>query len=91
MFTILTDTQGDGRVKLSVYRLDDRWLREEEIYSTEHTIRFPDRFAVINFHLRVRTIRFPAAASYEFVVFVDTDEIAHRRVRVYQSPPGTLV
>jgi hypothetical protein len=29
--------------------------------------------------------------SYEFVMFVDADEVAHRRVRIYQAPPGTFV
>ncbi len=91
VLSVLTDAQGDGRGKLAVYRLDEHWLRQEEIYATEHTIRFPDRFAVVNLNLRVRTIRFPASASYEFVLFVDADEVAHRRVRVYQAPPGTFV
>lgn len=91
VLAMLTDAQGDGRGKLAVYSLDDRWLRQEEIYATEHGIRFPDRFAVINFNLRVRTIRFPAAGSYDFVFFVDGDEVAHRRVRVYQAPPGSYV
>lgn len=91
VLTVLTDAQGDGRGKLAVYRLDDHWLRQEEIYSTEHMIQFPDRFAVINFNLRVRTIRFPASGSYEFVLFVDADEIAHRRIRVYEGSPGTSV
>src|SRR6266404_4497262 len=86
VLAMLTDAQGDGQGKLVVYRLDDRWLRQEENYATEHTIRFPDRFALVNFNLRVRTIRFPAAGSYEFVFFVDGDDVAHRRVRVYQAP-----
>ena len=61
------------------------------IYSTQHTIRFPDRFAVVNFNLGVRTIRFPAPGSYEFVLFIDADEVAHRRVRVYQAPPEAFI
>jgi len=49
------------------------------------------RFAVVNFNLRVRTIHFPASGSCEFVLFVDADEVAHRRVRIYQAPPGTFI
>ena len=45
----------------------------------------------MNFSLRVRTIRFPAADTYEFVLFVDGDEVAHRRIRVYPAPPGTFI
>jgi hypothetical protein len=88
---MLTDAQGDGGGKVTVYRLDEHWLRQEEIYSTVHPIRFPDRFSVINFNLRVRTIRFPMSGSYEFVLFVDGDEVAHRRLRVYQASPGTFL
>jgi hypothetical protein len=91
VLAVLTDAQGDGRGRLAVYRLDQHWLRQEEIYVTEHAIRFPDRFAVVNFNLRVRTIRFPASGSYELVLFVDADEVAHRRVRIYQAPPETFV
>ena len=91
VLAMLTDAQGDGRARVAVYRLDEHWLRQDEIYATEHAIRFPDRFAVINFSLRVRTIRFPAPAIYEFVMFVDSDEVAHRRLRVYPAPPGSFV
>jgi hypothetical protein len=91
VFAVLTNTQGNGRAKLAVHGLDDHWLRQEEIYSTNHPIQFPDRFAVLNFHLRVRTIRFPSAGMYEVVMYVDSDEVAHRRVRIYQAPPGTYL
>ena len=91
VLTVLTDAKGQGTGKVVVYRLDEHWLRQEEIYSTEHTIRFPDRFAVINFNLRVRTIRFPTPGNYEFVLFIDNDEIAHRRLNVYLAPPGSFV
>jgi hypothetical protein len=73
---MLTDSQGDGRIRLAVFRFDEHWLRQEGIYATAHAIQFPDRFAVVNFNLRVRTIRFPAPGSYEFVLFVDADEVA---------------
>jgi hypothetical protein len=91
VLAMLTDAQGDGRGKLVVYRLDEHWLRQEEVYATEHMVQFPDRFAVVNFNLRVRSIRFPVAGSYELVLFVDADEVAHRRVRVYQAPPGSFI
>jgi hypothetical protein len=88
---MLTDAQGDGSVRLAVHRLDEHWARQEVIYSTAHAVQFPDRFAVVNYNLRVRTFRFPALGSYEFVLFVDQDEVAHRRIRVYQAAPGTFV
>lgn len=30
-------------------------------------------------------------AVYRFVLFIDADEVAHRRVRVYQAAPGTFI
>src|SRR5438128_12337567 len=45
VLTVLTDAQGDGRAKLAVYRLNEHWLRQEEINATEHTNRFPALFA----------------------------------------------
>jgi hypothetical protein len=90
VFGVLTDAQGSGRLRLAVFRLDQHWLRQEEIYAGQYPIRFPDRFAVVNVNLRLRQIRFPAAGTYEFVLFVDADEVAHRRTRVYQGTPNTL-
>jgi hypothetical protein len=91
VLSILSDAQGAGQGRLVVYRLDEHWMRQEEVYTTQRTIRFPDRFVVVNINIRVRTIRFPASGSYEFVLFVDSDEVAHRRVNVYQAPPGTFI
>ncbi len=91
VFAVLTDAKGEGRGRLVVYRLDDHWQRQEEIYSTENTIRFPDRFTVVNFNQRVRSIRFAIAGYYEAVLFIDGDEVAHRRIKVYQSAPGTVL
>jgi hypothetical protein len=42
VLSVLTNAQGVGRGKLVVYRLNEHWLRQEEIYATEHTIQFPD-------------------------------------------------
>ena len=88
-FAVLTDAQGSGKIRLAVFRLDQHWLRQEQVFASEHAIRFPDRFAVVNVSLRVRHVRFPAAGTYECVLFVDADEVAHRRVRVYQGAPNT--
>lgn len=73
-----------------MFRLDQHWLRQEEIYALQYPIRFPDRFVVVNVILRLHNIRFPTEGSYECVLFVDADEVAHRRVRVYQGTPNTV-
>jgi hypothetical protein len=41
VLAVRTDAQGEGRGKRAVYRLDEHRLRQEAIYATEHTIRFP--------------------------------------------------
>jgi hypothetical protein len=33
VLAMLNDSQGDGQGKLAVYGLDDRWLRQDEIYT----------------------------------------------------------
>src|SRR3954465_14500366 len=38
VLAVLTDAQGEGRGKMTVYRLDEHWLRQEEVYATEHMI-----------------------------------------------------
>ena len=55
----------------------------EAFYQQEHRIRFPDPLIVSNVHLRVQEIGFPVSGRYEFVLYVDTDPVAHRTLRVY--------
>jgi hypothetical protein len=79
-FVPLTDGSGTGTIELVAVRLET----EEQIYSQQGEVTFPHRFAVINAHFRVSKIRFPAPGSYSFILVVDGDLIAQRRVEVYQ-------
>jgi hypothetical protein len=83
VFIPLVGGSGTGTIVLAAVRLET----EEQIYSQQGEVRFPDRFAVINVHFRVSKIRFPAPGSYAFMLLVDSDLIAQRRVEVYQ-PEG---
>jgi hypothetical protein len=79
-FATLTNGRGEGIIKLVANRLDTG----EQIYEQEYSLRFPDPLLVVNVNLRVRTISFPVAGRYEFVLLVDNEPIAQRTLRVYQ-------
>ena len=81
VFAALTVSRGSGRLKLQCFRLDTGEL----FYSQQYPIEFPDRATVVNVHVRVRSIRFPVAGVYEFVLLVDDHLIAQRRLRVYAA------
>jgi hypothetical protein len=80
IFAALTDGQGEVRMTLSVVHLDTN----EEIYSQKLTASFPDPLRVVNLRFRVRRLVFDAAGTYLFALMIDDQEIAARRVRVYQ-------
>lgn len=78
-FATLTEGNGNATMKLVANRLDTG----DEVYSRSYPIGFPDRVAVVNIMIRLNDISFPAAGVYEFVLLVDGDSIARRRLRVY--------
>jgi uncharacterized protein DUF6941 len=80
VFVPLMDGSGTGTIELVAVRLET----DDQIYLQRGEITFPHRFAVINTHFRVTKIRFPAPGSYAFMLLVDGDLIAQRRVHVYQ-------
>jgi uncharacterized protein DUF6941 len=80
VFVPLTDGSGTGTIELVAVRLDTN----DQIYAQRGEVVFPHRLAVVNVHFRVSKIRFPAPGSYAFMLLVDSDLIAQRRVEVYQ-------
>jgi hypothetical protein len=52
------------------------------IYEQRFPIRFPDPLLVVNINIRVRGIRFPVPGRYEFLLYVDSDAVAQRTLRV---------
>jgi hypothetical protein len=79
VFTALTDAQGNGRLELRAVRLDTG----EQFYSQQYPLHFPDRATVVNVNIRVRSIRFPVSGVYEFLLLVDGNVVAQRKLRVY--------
>jgi hypothetical protein len=80
IFAALTDGLGEVTITLSVIHLET----DEEIYSQQMTLQFPDPLRVVHFRLRVRQLVYEVAGTYLFALAVGDDEIAARRVRVYQ-------
>jgi hypothetical protein len=70
---------GDGDLELAVVRLAEE---EEQIYSQRGRIQFPDRFKVVNAHIRVSRLRFPRPGSYDIRLLIDGDLIAQRRIEI---------
>jgi hypothetical protein len=81
VFAALTDGQGTVTMTLSVVHLDTN----QEIYSQGMTVSFPNPLRVVNLRFRVRQLIFDVAGSYLFALMIDDQEIAARRVRVYQA------
>jgi hypothetical protein len=80
LFAALTDGLGQGAVDLAITRLET----DEEIAAQSMELTFPDPLHVINLRFRFRELSFPAPGSYVFALLVNGDEIAQRRVQVYQ-------
>ncbi len=81
VFASLTDGLGDAMAELAVTHLDS----DEEIYSFQRSVRFPDRFTEVRILIRLAAFRFPAPGSYLFTLLIDGEWVAHRRIRVYQG------
>ena len=81
VFVPLTEGSGTGTIELVAVRLET----DDQIYAQRGEVHFPHRFAVVNAHFRVSKIRFPAPGSYAFMLLIDGDLIAQRRVDIYQQ------
>ncbi len=80
VFAALTNGRGNGTIRLVVTSLDSG----DVIYEQEDLIRFSHPLVVMNVHVRIRGIRFPVEGRYEFVLYVDSDPVAQRTLRVWQ-------
>ena len=81
VFAVLTDGMGDVAMTLSVVHLEDN----REIYAQQLRVQFLDPLRVVNLRFRVRQLVFDAPGTFLFAFLADDEEIAARRVRVYQT------
>jgi hypothetical protein len=58
----------------------------DEVFSQTVDITIPDPLRVINVHIRVRRVVFPAAGVYEFAILIEDAVVGRRRLRVYEGP-----
>jgi hypothetical protein len=81
----LSDGSGDVIIRLVVARLDT----DEEVYSVEETVRFPNKLAEVLFYVYIQECSFPAPGFYQFTLSANGEWVAHRRLRVYQKGDST--
>jgi hypothetical protein len=81
LFVALTDGLGAVTITLTVVHLDT----DQEIYVQRIPVTFPDPLRVVNLRFRVRQLIFGAPGTYLFALTEGDQEIAARRVRVYQT------
>jgi hypothetical protein len=78
-FASLTNSSGSGIIELTAVRLET----DEQIYIQRGPVSFPHRLAVVNVHFRVTRIRFPSPGIYAFMLAIDGEIIAQRRIEVH--------
>jgi hypothetical protein len=81
IFAALTDGLGDVIITVTAVQLDTN----EVIYQQRCTISFPDPLQVVNLRFRVRELQFLAPGMHLIALMVGDQEIAGRRLRVYQA------
>ncbi len=79
VFAVLTDGLGGATMELLVTHMDTN----EETYSHQASLTFPDKVTEVSYHLRLRQFVFPAAGTYQFTLLLDGEWMAQRRLRVY--------
>ena len=77
----LTDGLGPGKLKVVIRSMES----SEQIDVVQGEVVFPNRLMEVRMLFRVDECRFPAAGSYEAVLTVDGEWIAHRSFRVVQK------
>lgn len=79
VFVALTDGLGDVTIDLSVTHLESN----QEVFAQKMEVKFPDPLRIINLRFRFRQLVYEQAGTYLFALLVGDQEIAARRVRVY--------
>jgi hypothetical protein len=81
VYAALTNGEGPTKIELVAFRMDNG----DQIYQQRSSLYFPHRLGIVNVNIRVRNIKFPCAGWYDFVIRVNGEFIAQRKIRVYQS------
>jgi hypothetical protein len=79
VFAALIDGLGDATIKLKISNLD----AGNTVYEREQHVTFPDRLAEMHLFIRISALSFPAPGTYQVVLLVDEDWVAHRHFRIF--------
>lgn len=85
VFAVLTDGLGDAAVSLVVKYL----ATDQEVYSYQNTVQFPDRLFQLQLHIRINALVWPYAGWYDCLLMIDNQFITNRRIRV-KDPENVL-
>ena len=83
-FAALSGPVGRGTLRVAILHLED----SDIVYWMSHPIEFKDRFTPVYLTLKLSHCRFPAAGTYEMMMWVDWDVVAQRVFHVV--PPGGM-
>jgi hypothetical protein len=83
VYAQLTSLVGDVRVRLTCLRVGD--AEADEVYSTEHLVRFHGKLIVEQIHFVWHQFQFPSASEYLFQLWSQDECIAERRLLVRQK------
>jgi hypothetical protein len=83
VYTTLTGGEGQGKIELTIMRLDT----EETVYRHQHWTGFADPGMVVALEIIVRRCVFPAAGRYAVTLRFDNQELANRPLDVLTRRP----
>src|SRR5262249_59244754 len=69
LYTVLTEGLGDGTIDLVIRNLDTN----EEIYTAQMSVRFPDRVGEVRVLFRINRCSFPIAGEYLCTLLLDNE------------------
>ena len=78
LYTVLTEGLGDGTIDLVIRNLDTN----EEIFTAQMPIHFPDRVAEVRVLFRIHRCIFPAPGEYLCTLLLGDEWLAQRRLQV---------
>jgi hypothetical protein len=80
VFIAVTEGYGDSKIRLRCVRADN----DEELFSTEQEIEFPDPLTVVEMNLGFCGCEFPEAGEYRFQLYADGTLLCERKFYVSQ-------
>ena len=90
VFVMVNGGRGEGLFELTVYQLDPHGEHEvgDWIYRKRKWYKFPeDPNRILNVEIPIKSLRFPDAGEYLFVLTLDGRPVTERRLFVHLEKP----